>query len=326
MAFSLLTDRGCPYCCSSPKKILIGFNDMWTTNPELAKLLANPEDGYKYTQYSHKKVDWKCLDCENIIKNKNINDISTGMLSCSKCGDGISYPNKIGFNILEQLQAKFKPEYSPDWIKPKRYDFYFEFNNQEYILEMDGKLGHGNNNPLNGQISEESKEIDDYKEKLAKEHNIKVIRIDCLKSNLEYIKRNILNSKLATIFDLSNINWLKCHEYACSSLVKKVCSLWSDNKNINDIVNIVNLHRDTVRKYLKQGAELGWCDYNANNEYIKILKRVLCIETNIVYNSILEATRNIIDGSNWNISKCCKGKRDTCGILEDGTPLHWEHV
>lgn len=47
------------YCCPAPRKILIGFNDMWATNLDVAKLLANPEDGYKYTQYSNKKVNWK---------------------------------------------------------------------------------------------------------------------------------------------------------------------------------------------------------------------------------------------------------------------------
>lgn len=327
MASSLLTDRGCPYCCSSPKKILIGFNDIWTTNPELAKLLANPEDGYKYTQYSHKKVDLKCLDCGNIIKNKSINDISIGTLSCPNCGDGISYPEKIAFNLLKQLMLEFTYQYSPDWIKPKRYDFYFKIKYNEYILEIDGKLGHGNNNPLNGQVAKESKEIDDYKEKLAKEHNIEVIRIDCFKSDLEYIKKNILNSKLATIFNLSNIDWLKCHQYACSSLVKTVCDLWNNQfKSTKKIANKIKLHRDTVRKYLKQGAELGWCSYNSKEESMKNLKKVLCIETNIVYDSISEAIRNIINGSNSRISQCCKGKRDTCGILEDGTKLHWEFV
>lgn len=45
--------HGCPYCHGN-HKILKGYNDMWTTNPELASLLANPEDGYRYTQNSTK--------------------------------------------------------------------------------------------------------------------------------------------------------------------------------------------------------------------------------------------------------------------------------
>lgn len=39
---------GCPYC--SNRKILIGYNDIATTSPDIFQFLANPEDGYKYTR------------------------------------------------------------------------------------------------------------------------------------------------------------------------------------------------------------------------------------------------------------------------------------
>ena len=40
---SLDAGNSCPVCCN--KIIIKGINDMWTTNPELAKLLADPLDG-----------------------------------------------------------------------------------------------------------------------------------------------------------------------------------------------------------------------------------------------------------------------------------------
>lgn len=78
---------------------------------------------------------------------------------------------------------------------------------------------------------------------------------------------------------------------------------------------------------------LEWCDhkYNINygtrNERVsKILtnrkdnsKNVLCVETNIIYQSIMEAQRNT-GISNTNISECCNGKRKTAG------KLHWKYV
>jgi len=216
MAQNLLRNYGCPYCAN--QKILIGFNDMWTTNPELANNLANPEDGYKYFHGSNKKVNFKCPNCGTILKNKSITNVRTHGLSCNKCSDGISYPNKFAFNLLEQLKLNFEYEFSPDWIKPKRYDFYFKVNGKEYILEMDGGLGHGNKNNLNGKTAEETKNIDNYKDLKAKEYGIEVIRIDCLISDLEYIKNNILHSKLNNIFDLNNIDWLKCHEFCMNIL------------------------------------------------------------------------------------------------------------
>ena len=50
---------GCPMCNGGTDTVVVGKNDMWTTNPELAKLLADPNDGYKYTQRTSKKVKWK---------------------------------------------------------------------------------------------------------------------------------------------------------------------------------------------------------------------------------------------------------------------------
>ena len=60
--------HGCPVC--NNKVIMRGVNDMWTTNPELASLLADPNDGYKYARCSQKSVDWKCPNCHSLVKNK----------------------------------------------------------------------------------------------------------------------------------------------------------------------------------------------------------------------------------------------------------------
>mgnify|MGYP000925118719 CR=1 FL=1 len=92
---------GCPYC--SNKKLLVNFNDMWTTNPELAKLLANPEDGYKYMQSSNKKVDWKCKECNTLLHGRAINNFNRRGFSCPKCSDGISLGERMIMIILNQL-------------------------------------------------------------------------------------------------------------------------------------------------------------------------------------------------------------------------------
>jgi predicted transcriptional regulator len=310
---------------------------MWTTNPELTKLLANPEDGYKYFQGSNKKVDWKCPKCNSIIKNKSISNVKSHGLSCNSCSDGISYPNKIMYNLLNQL-IDFIPEYCPKWLKSKRYDFYFIKDNNEYIVEMDGGMGHGNYNTLSKMTPEESLAIDKYKEELAIQHNIKIIRIDCLKSELEYIKTNVLNSKLNVVFDLSKVDWLECHKLSLNSFVKTACELWNTLEySVKDIGNLLKLNPSTIVGYLKKGTQIYWCKYNSEEEKIKNLKdmtsksikatskKVRCIETNQIFNSITEASRKM-NCSDPHISSCCKGKRKTCGKLEDGTKLHWEYI
>lgn len=333
IANSLLRGSGCPYCCPTPRKVLIGFNDVWTTNPELAKLLLNSDDGYKYTQHSSKRTDWKCPDCGNIIRNKSFHEISGYGLSCPKCADGRSYPNKFAFNLLAQLNIEFKHEYS---FYNYRMDFYFELNGKKYDLELDGGLGHKYGNSIVKISPEETKKLDSIREEFFKKHGISTIRVDCGVSDLEYIKNSILNSELSNLFNLSTIDWFKCHKYACKSLVKEVCDLWNNGiKRTKDIAKILKMSVGTTIRYLKRGAELGWCDYTVDKCYKFYYesgkckttnKMVACLETGMVYKSIIEASKSIIDASDSHISQCCKGKRNTCGRLEDGTKLHWRYV
>lgn len=315
--YSLNRGGGCNVCCG--RKTLKGINDLWTTCPKIAKLLKFKNKGYEISRGSHEKEIFICPDCA-YEKEYNIDKITSRGFSCPKCGDSFSYPQKFGFNILEQLGINFIPEYSPDWIKPKRYDFYFQLDNKEYIVEMDGKLGHGNINYLSKQTAEESKEIDNYKDKTAREYGIEVIRINCFQSNLNYIKNNILNSDLNTIFNLSLVNWNKCHEFACSNLIKIACNYWNNGINIAQISNIMKLHKITIGRYLKQGTELNWCNYNLEIQKRKNILKV--VESNKIkviqldrnnnfikeWNSLTDAKNNLHISGTTQISSCCKNK------------------
>ena len=291
---------------------MIGYNDMWTTVPEVAKLLINHEDGYKYTKSSNKKVDWKCPECGNIIKNKTINNVAIFGLSCPKCSDGISYPEKFMYNLLQQLNVDFKYQFSPKWIKPKRYDFYIPSKN--LIIEMDGGYG-------NDHSSYESKEIDMIKDKLAQEHEIEVIRINCNyghKNKFEYIKNNILTSQLINIFNFVNVDLklIDCNSY--KSIVLEVCKEKHDLPKISvlELSHKYKLHKTTIRRYLKIGNNNGWCTYNKDEEIIEgnakaikhnqkcFSKKILCITTGKIYDSCSEAARQL-HLSESNISSCC---------------------
>lgn len=255
---SLLRRTGCPVC--SNKAVLKGVNDMWTTNPKLAKLLANSEDGYKYTRCSGKTVDWICPNCGSIIKNKQIRNVLFQGLSCKFCSDGISYPNKVLSNLFLQLDIALITEYSPNWIKPKRFDGFFVLNNKKYIVEMDGALGHGNKIHSKSKMTvEESKELDNYKDKMAEKHSIEVIRIDCQISDINYIKNNIICSKLNDLFNLSNIDWNKVHIDSLKTNVIEVCKLWDLNNSVTDIFNKLHISRTAIRSYIRKGEKCGLC-------------------------------------------------------------------
>lgn len=203
---------GCPYCASNPK-VLKGFNDMWTTNPELASLLANPEDGYKYTQSSNKKADWRCPNCEDIIKNKVIGNINIRGLSCHRCNDGVSFPEKLMYLVLKELNIQFELQKKFKWSDNRIYDFYISSMN--LIIETHGTQHYTKNgfHTLGGRTLEEEQANDKYKYDMAIVNGInEYIVIDCRYSDFGFIKNNILNSRLAELFDLSKVDWCQLNK------------------------------------------------------------------------------------------------------------------
>lgn len=270
-------DSGCPYCAG--KKAWRGETDLWTTRPDIAKMLKNPNDGYKYTKGSGKKVDFICPDC-GAINNKVIDMVCRYGFVCNRCSDGVSYPNKFGRAVLEQLCGdNFQCEYHPDWAKPYSYDNYFEHNGEKYILEMDGAFHYQEFEYLHYSL-ESRKNSDMIKDELAKNHDIGIIRIDCRKSDCTYIKNNILNSKLNEIFDLSGVNWNLCDINAQKNLIHEVCRLYSEGMHdLSDIKNKLHISLWAVQKYIKIGSDAGLCDYTVEkSRQVGREKRMVAVE------------------------------------------------
>lgn len=251
---------GCPYC--SGQAVLVGFNDLWTTDPKISSLLTNPEDGFSVSRGSGKKKSFTCPLCHK-PQNKIISNVIKRGFQCIYCGDGISYPNKFGRAFLNQVIGNsYIPEYSTDWCRPYKYDNYFNYNGNEYFLEMDGAF-HYKENKMSHISLEEIQRIDAIKDKLAREHNVHLIRIDCKQSNCDYIVNKMIHSDLNALFDLSKIDWIKCDEQAQNSLVKPVCDLYlAGVLSPKEIANALNIGYASAANYLKKGTRLGWCNYD----------------------------------------------------------------
>ena len=264
----LKSKQGCS-CCRG-FTVVKGINDIATTHPQLVKYFKDIEDTYIHTYGSTNKVLCKCPDC-GFEKEMRISNLYQKGFSCSNCNDSVSYPNKFALKMLDQLNIKFKTEYSPYWIGLRRYDFYIPSMN--IIIEMDGSF-HSKNNNMNGMTKEESKSIDYYKDEQAELHDIEVIRIDSnygSNDRFKYIKQNILNSKLNKLFNLNNINWDRCNEFALSNLVKIACEYKKNNPNMTtaQIGQLMGgYERHTISRWLKQGNGI-WCHYDAKEEQIK---------------------------------------------------------
>lgn len=168
----------------------------------------------------------------------------------------------------------------------------------------------------------EEQENDLYKYDLAVlngyEYNKNYIIIDGRESSLEWMKENVMKSKLPILlgFIEENINWIEIHERCLSSLIKEVCDYYNANSLSNkEIGRVFNLSKTTVYRYLKIGNLLGWCEYCPTRS-----KSVYCInqETgdSMIFDSIARAGEWCINQKltrsqtpQNNIMHCCSGKQ-----------------
>ncbi len=81
----------CPYCAN--KKVLAGFNDLATTNPELAAQ-ANGWDPTSVFEHTNKKYQWQCDLGHSWKANVNSRSYGVGCPTCARTGFD---PNKPGF-------------------------------------------------------------------------------------------------------------------------------------------------------------------------------------------------------------------------------------
>ena len=325
--------QGCS-CCAS-KVVVEDINSIWATDRWMCSLGLSEEDAKTHTKCSNDKVFVVCPKC-NKKKEMQIHHIYNHKSIFCSCSDKRSYPEKFMMSVLDQLGVEYQTQYQPEYLNrleedgecsQKRSDFYLP----EYkrILETDGGLGH-----KNGAVHGKSKkpleyyiEVDNWKDEQHLLHGLRTIRIDCFKSDMEYIKNSILNSELNKIFDLSKIDWLKCEEFALCNLVKNVCDYWNDKKDWEttaDLEKIFKMGRSAIIRYLKKGMELGWCNYNGKEELKKSGER--CGKVVAMYdldgNFIMKESSTVklkerclkelnIDLDTGNISKVCNGKYKT---------------
>ena len=324
----------CP-CCSG-YQVYKGYNDFNTKRPELAQYLVNYQDGYKYTEWSSEELEWKCPSCGNIMKKK-ISYISKYGVTCPRCDDGYSYPNKFIYNSLLQIENQLDfldREYRPDWCKYKYkdkncygiYDIYFEKDNKKFVIEMDGGLGHGNRSYTNSKANRDELIFrDKEKDRLASEHDIKVIRIDCnyeTNDRYQFILNNILKSELSNILDLSKVDFNQSNTQSQQSLFIKAVELWNLGENISQIKSELHIHESTVTSYLKSALKYNMCDYSVKESRRRSYSNaVVCITTGKEFKAIVDGAKyyNIDPGD---ISKCCR-RTSTFGGWYNGQKMIW---
>jgi DNA-directed RNA polymerase subunit RPC12/RpoP len=254
----------CPVC--SGRQVVKGVNDMWTTHPELAALLANPEDGYKYTANTHKELLWFCKDCKREFYMQT-DKFKIRLHKCPYCSENKSYGEKFLYNLLEQLYIPFEMHKTFEWSDKKEYDFYIP--ELSCIIEVHGKQHYTKSDfsYLGGKHYYEEMANDEYKKEIALTNGIlRYIVIDARESNITWIMKSICNSDLPIIlrFNHKEILWEECDKYALGNEVKLVCEKYNELEDIQLVADYFHCSYNTVKNKLKQGATHGWCNYDAD--------------------------------------------------------------
>ncbi len=337
-----LEGKGCPHCANKKhierllktrQESVLKFNDM---RPELSQYLVNREEGDLYGEWSHHEASFQCPYCHRVFKTK-IAYVSRRGLKCPYCSKGKSYPNKFMIELLKQLKLDFIPEYSPSWANGRQYDFYFKYNNKQYILEMDGGFHDGN--VMAGLSAEDAKRIDLEKDNMAKEHNINIIRIDCrypdIDKRYDFVRENVSKS-LSILFELSIVDFERCNIVANKQILELFAESWEKYHDVYEVSKDMYYTKDNTLKYLKLTEKYGLLSYCFEEdtrirttkwqEYgiVKALgTKVKCVETNEIFDSMSQAKRKY----GGNVQRYfANPNAKYAGTLPDGTKLHWEKV
>ncbi len=273
-------EKGTKCSCCSNRIIIKGINDLGTKRPDLVKYFIEGKE-YLYSECSGQYEEFKCPYC-GFKKKMLISNLVNNGFVCSKCSDGISYPEKFMISILEQLKIEFIPQLSSkdfSWCDKYKYDFYLKKYNS--IIEINGEQHYSKSFSTNHSMTlEEQQARDILKKKLALNNNISnYITIDASKSDKDYIKQSILNNKQFTmLFDCRNIDWDKCNIDATKNILKEVCEYWdkysiAQNLMAYELAPIFNVSSSAILTYLHTGNDLGWCNFSKEEQLKKAGKK-----------------------------------------------------
>lgn len=254
---------GCNACCTPPRKIVKGINDISTTAPWMARYISDKHYISNNAKYSKVKTKMVCPDCGRVHMKSALNVYANHGLSCP-CSDNWSFPNKFMYAVLENANIDFQPEKLFDWSFGKIYDDYIEHNGKTIIIEMQGAQHFDRSISKKARTLEEEKENDSFKMETALNNGIDYyFQIDARKSDCDFLKGSIINSGLLNVLNISDkdIDWSKCDEMATSNHYKLISEYHESMPHLSvaEIAKHFKTNTSHVMKAVKAGLKFGWC-------------------------------------------------------------------
>ena len=276
----------CRICNYNKENIIVGKNDIKTINPVLYDCLKDKLINEKYSINSRNKTTFICPSCGNELY-KTITHVHKRGLKC-KCQDGNSLGEKYFFNVIKSVDPNVQIEINLNNNLKYRYDFFGEVNGLKWICEIQGKQHSIKSfETCGGRTLAEEIQNDKDKKEYALNNGIDLyIQLDSKNSGFTYLKNKILESKLSQIYDFSLVDWVKCYKNSLMSDVFVVADLWNKGMKVMEIANKLNIAKSTVRAYLTKCNDIGYCKYDHTRSN---KKRIMCIETGEIFNSLREA-------------------------------------
>lgn len=255
--------------CACCRGIVVqpGINDVATTDPDIVPYFADIEDAIRYSRGSDCKIQLKCPICgRRYDKLVSVSSLVNEGRTCLYCGNTISYPERLMYFLLKEIDVDFEMHKIFDWSKnvysemdnkyhDREYDFYIPSINT--IIEMHGSQHYRTTFSFNNKIThEEQQKIDEDKQFLAKQHCDYYIVIDCKVSNKNYIKNNIVQSELNNLLELSSIDWNKISRKALNGIARLVVADKEQHpeKTTTELADEYDVHYSTIITWLKKAG------------------------------------------------------------------------
>ena len=310
-------------------------------------VLEQADDYIKPKSGAHER-QWKC-QCAcgrtTVVVESNLKGNKT--LSCGLCGHSVSIPEKAIFYYMTQIFDDAEENYKPDYLDGKEIDIYIP--SLKVGIEYDGKQWHKDvasdleknficksHGVFMIRVREPGCPISDKFEKviitpksttngthmtepikelicfLKEKYHIEAdVNVDCLRDNADICK---------TIMSSMNLNSLSAK---CPDVAKE----WDYEKNAPLTPDLVP-HRS--------GKKAWWICPRCGHRYSSVIasrtgsdktgcprcknwKKVLCVETDVIYDSVNDAAASVSKAA-CSITSCCRGNQNTAG------GYHWKYV